>query len=321
MKKHLIRIIIFFILLVIADRSIAFLISRYNHLLINEYSLEEPMKEYLEGKKFNTLILGTSRTYSGIHPVLLESEKIKPFKWSDGGNGAEYNYYFYRFFKKLHGRPETVIYGVDFFIYKLVSSRIALSEIRVTKISEVSVDFSSPAFLLLKYKHRFEMLINDMLNSHQFSEKTLRKKIYDMQVFTGHVKAEAKQYQVHTDIPENLKKRKLAEPPGIEGDYFFKLLDEFEKDGVKVVLLIIPDHIGTYRSFYKKPFIDHLKNLSSKYENIKIVNYNHPTYFDLSDESLFLDGGYGFENSHLSKKGALIVNAKLKIFLNNNYGN
>ncbi len=317
MKKNLIQIILFLFILIIADRSLSFLISRFNYLLFKDCLLEQPLRNYLEGKKFDTLILGSSRTYEGVHPLLLKSKKFSPFKWSYAGNGPKYNYHFYKLFKKINGTPKIVIYGVDFFIYKLRSSPMELNEIGIRTTDRLLLNITYPNLFIIALKNRYEILLNDIMNSYRTSKFTLEKKIVDIQNYVGSDKAVSTKHKLHTERPATFKKLSFVPPNETESKYFFNLLEELKNDNVKVILLTLPDYIGTHKTLLGHiPFRFHLKKLQRTYKNINILNYNYSKTFDLKDESLFLDGGYGYENSHLSKKGSFILTSKLKKRLN-----
>ena len=70
-------------------------------------------RAFAKGTPYDTLILGTSRTYEAVHPVYFSRRlKRNAYKEAYFGRSPRYNYYFYRFFKKVAGRPRIVIYGV-----------------------------------------------------------------------------------------------------------------------------------------------------------------------------------------------------------------
>lgn len=313
MKRKILIIVSFIFFLLLFDRLIITLISKYNHLLFKDNSLEKPLTDYLGGYKFNTLILGTSRTYEAIHPTLIQTDKMTPFKWGYAGFGPKYNYYFYKLFKKINGAPpELILYGMDYFIFSVRSTPLALSEININATNGLLDDFFSPTLLLLKNKNTMDILFNDIINSLSTSKSSLFEKITGIQGYTGVEKSLLTNARVHTK-----KIRPKANPyiyaPGEEGEYFIKLLDEIEKDQSKIILIVIPDHIGTYMTNrFQRAFRNHLKKLRREYSNLSILNYNYIRKFELEDESLFIDGGYGYGNSHMSKKGAAVFNDMLK---------
>ncbi len=313
MKNKIVKTLLFIFFIIFFDRTISLLISKYNHLFFKNNYLEKPLSEYLKNKEYNTLILGTSRTYEAIHPKLLESERISLFKWGYVGHGPKYNYYFYKLYKKIKGPPKLVIYGIDYFIYWSVTSPLALSEVKVNKSNGLLENFFSPTLLLLKNKSKTDILFNDVLNSFKISELSFHNKIVDIQNYTGVRKSALPNSKVYTKKPSKYKRIPFRHKAGGEGRYFAKMLNEIHEDNVKIALIVIPDYIGTLKTnSFQRAFKKHLQKLAKKYNNLKVFNYCNEKKFALEDESLFLNGGYGYGNSHVSKEGARILNQMLK---------
>ncbi len=299
--------------LIFFDRSLSYFIFKYNYKFFKNNPIEKPLSKYLRDHDFNTLIIGTSRTYQAIHPELIKSPQITPFKWSHAGNGPKYNYYFYKLYKKIEGTPKMVVLGMDYFIYSIASSSLSLSEVKEHTSTSIMRHFFSPTLLLLKNKSETDILLNDILNSIKISELSLYNKIKDAQTYTGVEKSALPNLKIITEDYPSYKRRIFWRLPGKEGDYFIKMLDEIQKDKAVIVLVVIPDYIGTVKTnISQKRFKRHLNRLTKKYNNLIILNYNFNRKFNLKDESLFIDGGYGIGNSHMSKKGAEIFNKMLK---------
>ncbi|MCK4835878.1 MAG: hypothetical protein KAT17_04540, partial [Candidatus Aminicenantes bacterium] len=72
-KKPIPRIILFLVLLFLSDRFLFFLISSIESRLLVDHSFKKNFIDYSKNKNFNTIILGTSRTLEGIHPVYFSS--------------------------------------------------------------------------------------------------------------------------------------------------------------------------------------------------------------------------------------------------------
>jgi hypothetical protein len=101
--------------------------------------------------------------------------------------------------------------------------------------------------------------------------------------------------------------------PGEEGEYFVKLLTDLEADGVKVLLVGLPDFIATYRTDLEQDrYAATIGRLAAAHSNCVFINYDDPKRFPLATPEYFQDGRWGNPNSHLSKKG---VAALLPIFL------
>ncbi len=312
-KRKIILMVLFFLSALLFDRFFTFIIFEHNHNFFPSDDFEIRLKDHLAKNDYNTLILGSSRTYEGIHPYLIKSDKLKPFKWSFAGFGPKYNYYFYKMYKNLKGKPEMIIYGIDYFIYNLYSSPEALTELNIGPDMKSDIDYMEPAILLLKNKTKIDIIVRDIVRTLNPVETSLFRDINKIQSYTGTSKTDLKNYKVHAERTTKTRGSAFTKPPGSEGEYFLRLLNELNQENVKIVLVVIPEYIGTFRTNrFQMVFRMHLKNLRRVYKNITILNYNYIQKFNLGDDSLFLDGGYGFTNSHLSKKGSEIFNRMLR---------
>lgn len=318
MKKKLLLLSVFLLSIILFDRLSSFLIFECNHIFFSDNNFEARITDHLQRNNYNALIMGSSRTYEGIHPSLLAGEKFLPFKWGFAGFGPKYNYYFYQLYKKINNKPKAVIFGVDYFTYTLFSSPSALAELNTGPDMGFTLNYLAPSILLLKNKKQIDIVLKDIIGSLSPVENSPTRGIEEIQSYTGSKKSVLKNYKVYTEKTRRFKGSAFTKPPGIEGKYFIKMLDELREDNVKIILVVIPEYIGTFRTNkFQRIFRMHLKKLKKKYENIRVLNYNYIKKFDLGDDSLFLDGGYGYTNSHLSKKGAEIFNRMVKKDLEN----
>lgn len=305
---------LFILFLFLFDRGLFFLISTLKTNVYKKNKFEKRFENYLTENHFSTLIFGTSRTYEGIHPYYFETEiGQKALKESFQGKGPKYYYYFYQLYKKYAGIPKVVVYGVDYFIYNITSDERWLSRFK-NIIPKKNIDYFSPALLLVKYKKTIDEFFNNLLI-------LLKKKddpddcenSYDdfirMQEYTGVILPGKGPV---ANRPDNYNKQSFFRFPGKEGRYFEKLLEEMDKDGVKVVLVGLPDYYGTYKTnFERKDFALELKRWEQRYKNVYFYNYNRILRFPLEKRVYFLDGAYGLTNSHLSKIGAEVFNKML----------
>jgi hypothetical protein len=122
------------------------------------------------------------------------------------------------------------------------------------------------------------------------------------------------------DIPGDLK---IQEPPrfkkvvffpypGKEGAYFSRLLEELHQDKVTVLLVSLPDYIGTYwTNCFHGVFFQAFKSYQQKYDNVRFIDFNHMKKFNLKDPAYFINGGFGKTNSHLSRTGSEVFNRLL----------
>ncbi len=320
----------FFVLfLFLFDRGLFYLISRMEAGFYPKTEYEKRFEAFVKDKPYTTLIFGTSRTYEGIHPYYIQKHLNQlAFKETYRGKGPKYNYYFYKLYKKYAGVPRVVIYGVDYFIFNLKTDPkwLVRFDMEEKEKTEEAVDYFSSPLLLVAHKKKIDNFMNNVVIHFQevgVSGKTgeTKKEFYDIQKYIGDAKTDK---GLVTERFSNYPRQTYPRFPGIEGDYFIKLLDELKQDGVTVVLVGLPDHMGSYKTnFQRNEFIQHLKTLWRYYKNLYIYNYNRPNKFPLINPLYFNDGGYGQTNSHLSLEGAKVFNEMLtkdlrKHYINNN---
>ena len=124
----------------------------YNIPIVNFNDLKISKKE----KEFyNTLIFGSSRTKQGIHPwYLKELLGLNSYKVSRAGTYFKYNYHFYSIYKNKFKVPAYVIYGVDYFIFKQMSSRRKMNSLlgrNRKKQNLTNTDLNSKHLFLLHF--------------------------------------------------------------------------------------------------------------------------------------------------------------------------
>ena len=78
-----------------------------------------------------------------------------------------------------------------------------------------------------------------------------------------------------TQMPRNLHLHRYWPYPGKEGPYLKQLLEEWDRDGVTVLMVIIPDYIGTYETnFEQQKSLNDLRRLTRDHPNVHIYNLN-----------------------------------------------
>lgn len=313
-KKYFIGFFFFLLFLFLFDRGLFFLISTLKTDVYKKNKFEKRFENYLKENHFSTLIFGTSRTYEGIHPYYFETEVgQKAFKESFQGKGPKYYYYFYQIYKKYAGIPKVVVYGVDYFIYNITSDDRWMARFK-NLIPQENIDYFSPALLLVKYKKTIDEFFNNVLillkekddpdDSESSYDDFIRMQEYTGAILPGEGPVAKR--------PDKYIRQFFFHFPGKEGHFFEKLLEEMDKDGVKVVLVGLPDYYGTYKTnFERRDFANELKRWEQKYKNVYFYNYNRTKRFPLQKKTYFLDGAYGLTNSHLSKIGAEVFNKML----------
>lgn len=323
-KQYLLGGLAFLVLVLIFDRGLFFLMRKLEAGTYKKQSLKQVFfqrrdfnKQFLELPRgtYNTLIMGSSRTHRGIHPFYIYKRlKQKAFKIAKAKIRLKFNYYFYKEYKKYAGVPKVVIYGLDYFMFKLKSHKYFIEAVAGEEVEQEP--YKNGPLLLVSNKPDLNTFIDNYLERIDNDLEALAEtgggkpafKLIDP--FTGYRKTDP-------SLLVRKKKRRFKRfdyqsYPGEEGLYFTKLLEEWQNDGVTVILVFLPDYIGTYNSNHQLDlFKTNIRELTASYSNVFIYDYNRPDKFDLENPAYFLDGGYGKTNSHLSLTGARVFNRML----------
>ncbi len=309
-KKPIPRIILFLVLLFLSDRFLFFLISSIESRLLVDHSFKKNFIDYSKNKNFNTIILGTSRTLEGIHPVYFSSLlNQNAYKEAQFGKGPKYNYLFYKFYKKHCGVPKVLIYGMDYFMFNLDSRIRWLHRFN----HQENKDYFGNFLMLLKYKKNIDDFTDIMLEKLKqgLGESGNLVPLRDFVKIQKYRGVDFEKIRIDSERPDRFKHFRYHKFPGVEGDYFLKLLEECQKDEVKVILVFIPNYYGTnVTNIQRQLFYEDIHKIVKPFDNINIYNYNKIKKFPLKNREYFLNGGYGLTNSHLSKKGAALFNRK-----------
>ena len=311
-KRAFPELLSFVVFLFLFDRLLFVIIKQgqwtfYNH--ISPFSLSDKFSQIENKDEYKILILGTSRTYDGIHPRYIRNELgINAFKEAFVGKGPMYNYYFYQEYKKHFGIPRIVIYGVDYFIFNITSERYWMKRFNSDLINALYYDRGLS--MLLANKNKIDKFVNTTLNN-------LQENLWGEANFLNEHNNQLMENYLGVASPESFeieetpgyRKVKFFEYPGKEGIYFERLLDELHRDKVTTLLVSLPDYIGTYiTNKHQKKYQNAFKAYQQKYDNVFFINYNKAKIFDLANPKYFINGGYGKTNSHLSCAGAEILN-------------
>ncbi len=309
-KRFGARIFWLVLFLFLFDRGLFYLTVSSENRFYRDPGFAGRFQEFLKDKHFSTLILGTSRTFAAFQPYSFE--KLlgqEAFIEARSGKGLKYNWLFYEFYKRCAGPPKVVVYGVDYFIFQTESKKRWLA--RFDAIPETIAPFSAPS-LLLKNKDDIEDFLVDIIARMGLAEDKAFRATQDFIKAQDYVGRETSPGKLITQKPRNLHLHRYWPYPGKEGPYLKQLLEEWERDGVTVLMVIIPDYIGTYETnFEQQKSLNDLRRLTRDHPNVHIYNFNRPNAFPLEKEKYFFNGGWGRSNSHLSKEGVEVFNRLL----------
>jgi hypothetical protein len=304
-------VVIFLFFLFIFDRGLFFVIQKLEFGFHKKQIFRRNFIKFPPGT-YSTLIMGSSRAAQGIHPLYIyRTLGQKAYKAMRNATGPKFNYYFYREYKRLVEAPEVVIYGVDYFIFTLRSPRHFM---RFFNQDDYRGDhYSTGISLLISNKPQIDSFLAHVLNHYnkilfKNAPSKRKKKFRIIDRFIGF----PKRGLLSLKRPASFKMKPYKPFPGREGEYFLKLIEELNQDGVKLILVILPDFIGTYETnFQKDLFVQGIRDLTKPFDNVFLYDYNSPEKFPLSKQGYFNDGGYGSGNSHLSLEGAKFFNQLL----------
>lgn len=314
-KKVVFELLGFVLLLFLFDRLLFALIQQRESSFYRQnttYSLNDKFASIYKKSDYKILIFGTSRTYDGIHPWYIHNELgIRAFKEAFVGKGPMYNYYFYQEYKKQMGIPRVVIYGVDYFMYNITTSRSWMQRFN-TGVTD-TLYYNRGISMLLANKGKIDNFFNTVLNDLQKSLNRVEySQIEQDLVLMENYMGVPNTGDVVTQEPPQYDKVFFFQYPGQEGVYFSRLMEELHRDKVTVLLISLPDYIGTYwTNIFHRKYLRAFRYYQRKYDNVHFLNYNHIKKFDLNNPEYFINGGYGRTNSHLSRAGAEILNRLL----------
>ncbi len=270
------------------------------------------------------LILGTSRSQYGLTNFVLSKALGKTiYKEAAPGHFPQYNYYFYLKYKKKFGKPDLVIYGLDYFMFDKESASLNLvrldSNLTIKKMNpRGAVNPNSPwlsrASWLFRMKPEIDKFFVDLTAvDRQSNGPDLDQR--PPQVNPGQ-KKDSGQYSKNRVIPRKpavWHKRRYASSPGKEGIYFARLLRELDLDSVPTFLVFIPEYIGAFETNYEQnKFIDDIQRLASPYGFVAVLDFNRLDKFDLKNPDYFGDPiGWGISNCHMIDKGARLFSRQL----------
>jgi len=297
--------------LFLLDRGLYRLIVAAENPFYSDPGYFPRFKAFAKDKAYDTLILGTSRTYEAVHPVYFDRRlKKKAYKEAYFGRSPRYNDHFYRYFKKVAGPPRVVVYGVDYFMFTAKSDKRWLTKFEPDRRPLRLFDAPSS---LLENKKEIEDFLNDLRVALEGNiEKRVARPSRDfprIQTYAGRKPLPGRIVEAR---PPKFPRGFYRPFPGPEGSYLRRLMAEWARDNVQVVFITMPEYIGTYETnFEHGKFLEDIGRLIAGFPNIRLYDFNQPAVFPLDRAEYFINGGWGITNSHLSKKGAEAFNRLL----------
>jgi len=326
MKRRIYLAALFFMLLFLFDRGAALLFRELNYSFYKSVSMKRNTRgknEIIPKDFYDTLVFGSSRTHSGIHPLYLNQHLgLKAYSAAKQGRYPEYYRFFYRDFRDNFGKPSYVICGVDYFMFGKTTSSVALAAVSKKKkpVRRINIDkminknsvIISHLSNVYRLKNKIDKTVEDVLLKWSIDwDKPDGKNVNTagINTYTGEKTVIKPRVREGSDPPSRFP---YLDSRHGEGKAFIRLLDELEHDGVTVFLVGIPDYIGTWEASARKDlFVSDIRGLIRGREGVWFLDYNSPEKFDLSNPRYFKDGGPHSGVSHLSYYGGIPFNRML----------
>jgi hypothetical protein len=296
--------LVFAVALVAFDRALYWGIGALQARVMRGTELRHMLEAVERKQDYEWLVLGTSRTYEAIHPSAIERAfGVKAFKSAGRGKGPRYQYEFYRLYAPMFGPPRVLLLGIDAFMFGIDSDDPYLRRLEREASPGAQAPLFWPPLRLAAHRREATSAVLRILERLQFelTPDDPQFSVELMQAYAGTVPArppEQAEPGSYVRVPHDRF-------PGVEGEYFRKLIAACAADGVTVVLIYPPDVVGTQRTHQDHAaFIDEIRGLVASCPSCLVLDYGNTPRFPSTEATYFIDGGYGVANSHLSKAGA-----------------
>jgi len=249
----------------------------------------------------DVIILGASHATHGINPKYLESGHFNVFNFALNGASPTFNLEWYeKVFRRYYKKPRYVIYGVHWEMFDDTILRRQFEQ-------------DSPYFpprLMIREMRNLKTLKSLLMNRlalfrqrKQLLPRLLKKERREMFI-------PSKYYNgfIPYEITRNLGKEETAYPKNnpVQVNAFLKLLDDFDRDKIKVIFVQVPGYHPGYDLAMVSNNVQLLKKIAEErkipfldydVERVSIINY---------EGSFFSDVG------HLNERGSDAFSKLLK---------
>lgn len=296
--------LVFAVALVVFDRALYWGIAALQARVMRGTELRHMLEAVERKQDYEWLVLGTSRTYEALHPSAIERAfGVKAFKSAGRGKGPRYQYEFYRLYTPMFGAPRVLLLGIDAFMFGIRSDDPYLRQLEREAAPGAKASLFWPPLRLAAHRREVASAILRMLERVQFelTPDDPQLSVELMQAYAGTVPS----HPPGQAEPGSYVRVPYDRFPGVEGEYFQKLIAACAADGVTVFLIYPPDIVGTQRTHQDhEAFVREIRRLVEGCPSCRVLDYGAPASFPSTNARLFIDGGYGDPNSHLSKAGA-----------------
>jgi hypothetical protein len=280
----------------------AFLLGRWmDKGVATHYDLQ--YEEAIHPKvKANLIVLGASHATHGINPRYLEGDRVRAYNLAlNGGNPVFYLEWYDKVLSRYYPRPSLVLYAADWFMFDdhLLARRFEQDSKYFPFRLFVAEMGNSGAFETLLL-NRFTVIRD---RKKLFSLLFRRKRYEDFYVlakyYRGFVPFESKR-----DLHKTKAIRITHRPEQLKA--FEGILDRLARDGIKVVLVQVPEYIPGRESPAIAENRERLTRIARE-RNLPFLDYNGERASNINYErAFFSDWG------HLNEKGAEVFSMRLR---------
>lgn len=233
--------------------------------------------------KADVIIMGASHATHGIHPRYLEIDHIKVFNFAFNGASPIFNLNWYqKVFRPNYPRPSCVIYGVHWVMFD--------GQFLQRKLEQDSKYF--PIQFFLRELRDLKTLKTLLLNRFAFirERRQIMPRIFKKKR-EGEVYPLSRYYQgyIPFETKRDLDKKDFVNPK-IDPDHlkaFETLLNHFQREGIKVIFVQVPDYIPGRGSSTMEMNLQLIQKIARErsipflnYETGKVTEINYlPEYY------------------------------------------
>jgi hypothetical protein len=287
LKKLALFTLLLLLILVLMDRWM-------DHELYPHYPLQYD-EVFHPQVNADVVILGASHATHGINPKYLESDHLKIYNFSLNGASPSFNLKWYQeIFQRYYKKPSHVIYGVHWVMFDshFLKRRFEQDSKYFPFhffVSEMKDGKTLKALLLNRFSFIRErkQLVARLI---QLFKKKRREVYPRSEYYHGFIP-----FETRRDLTKEVMNPKVEQ---FQLRAFEELLNEFERDGIKVIFVEVPGYLYGFDSSSLSENIKLLKKIADE-RKIPFLDYETERVSVINtNDALFSD------SAHLNRKGS-----------------
>jgi len=239
----------------------------------------------------NVVIFGASHATHGINPKYLESDHLKVFNFAlNGANPLFYLKWYKEIFRRYYRRPSYVIYGVHWGMFdESILGRTLEQDSKYFPLDlffQESRDVHVFKTLLLS---RFALVRERRHLLERLFKRKQREDFLISKYYNGFIPFEVKRALTHVVDPKH---------SSVQIKAFEELLDEFERDKLKVIFVQVPGYLPGFDSPKITESVQRIHQIAEK-RKIPFLDYEMERKSAINTNSSFFSDCF-----HLNHKGS-----------------